>query len=80
MWWDWVTNTSLIRKRCVLVNRKGFVFHYDETRPHTSLLKSQTLLELERGVPPHPAYSSDLMPSDFSWFKTSSTPSSVSHA
>ncbi|XP_014781989.1 histone-lysine N-methyltransferase SETMAR-like [Octopus bimaculoides] len=40
-------NTALHKKWPKLVNRKGVVFHYDNTKPHTALITRQKLLRLE---------------------------------
>lgn len=37
-------NYVIEQNRSSLVNRKGVVFHHDNTRPHTSLIKLQKLL------------------------------------
>ena len=48
-----------------MTNRKDVVFHHDNTRPHTSLVTRQKLLELGWDVLPQPLYSPDLAPSDY---------------
>ena len=55
------------KKRPELENRKGVIFHQDNTRPHISLVTRKKLLELGRKVMPHPPYSPDLSPSDRFW-------------
>ena len=54
---------AIQKKRPELVNRKGIVFHHDNTRPHTSLMTCQKLIELGWEVLMHPSYSPDLPPS-----------------
>ena len=61
-------NNSLQQKRPKMVNRRGFVFHHDNARPHTSLATRQKLLELGWDVLPHPPYSLDIGPSDYYLF------------
>ena len=56
------------QKRPELINRKGTVFHYDISRPHTSLVTRQKILQLEWDVLPHPPYSPGLAPSDYYLF------------
>ncbi|XP_049818723.1 histone-lysine N-methyltransferase SETMAR-like [Aethina tumida] len=58
-------NDALQQKRPELINRKGVVFHQDNTRPHTSLVTLQKLLQLEWDPMSHPPYSPDLAPSDY---------------
>ena len=60
-------NDSLKQKRPELINRKGVVFHQDNTRPHTSLVTRQ---KLEWDILPHPPYSPDLAPSDYYLFRS----------
>ncbi|GFW52894.1 mariner Mos1 transposase [Trichonephila clavipes] len=40
-------NDALQQKRSELTNRKGVVFHQDNTRPHTSLVTREKFLQLE---------------------------------
>ncbi|GFV67472.1 histone-lysine N-methyltransferase SETMAR [Trichonephila clavipes] len=63
-------NDALQQIRSELINRKGVVFHQDNTRPHTSLVIHQKLLQLEWDTMPHPPYSPDLAPSDYYLFRS----------
>ncbi|GFV55826.1 histone-lysine N-methyltransferase SETMAR [Trichonephila clavipes] len=63
-------NDALQQKRSELINRKGVVFHQDNTRPYTSLVTCQKLLQLEWDTMPHPPYSPDLAPSDYYLFRS----------
>ncbi|GFW55676.1 histone-lysine N-methyltransferase SETMAR [Trichonephila clavipes] len=63
-------NNAVEEKRPELTNRKGVVFHHDNARPQTSLVTRQKLLELGLDVLPHPPYSPDLAPSDYSLFRS----------
>ncbi|GFW01849.1 histone-lysine N-methyltransferase SETMAR [Trichonephila clavipes] len=63
-------NDALQQKRSELINRKGVVFHQDNTRPHTSLVTRQKLLQLEWDTMPHPPYSPDMAPSDHYLFQS----------
>jgi len=56
-------------KRPKLINRKGIVFHYDNARPHTSLMTRQKLRKLGWEVLMHSPYSLDLAPSDYHLFR-----------
>ena len=44
------------------------LFHWDNARPHTSIITKAKLEKLEAAVLPHPPYSPDLAPSDFYLF------------
>jgi histone-lysine N-methyltransferase SETMAR len=44
------------------------VLHYDNARPHTSLLTLEAITELQWTVLPHPPYSPDLAPSNYHLF------------
>ncbi|GFX25277.1 histone-lysine N-methyltransferase SETMAR [Trichonephila clavipes] len=61
-------NDALQQKRSELINRKGVVNHQDNSRPHTSLVTRQKLLQLEWDAMPHPPYSPNLSPSDYYLF------------
>ena len=63
-------NNAVEEKRPELANRKGVVSYRDDTRPHTSLVTRQKLLELGWDVLPHPPYSPDLAPSDYFSFRS----------
>ncbi|GFW18878.1 mariner Mos1 transposase [Trichonephila clavipes] len=52
------------------VTSQGVVFHHDNTKPHTSLVTRQKLLELGWDVLPHSPYSPDLAPSDYFLFRS----------
>ncbi|GFX98287.1 histone-lysine N-methyltransferase SETMAR [Trichonephila clavipes] len=56
------------QKRPELANRRGFVFHQDNARPHTSVVTRQKLWELGWQVLMHPPYSPDLAPSNYHLF------------
>ncbi|GFU18802.1 histone-lysine N-methyltransferase SETMAR [Trichonephila clavipes] len=51
-----------------LVNRRGAVFHQDNTRPHTSVATRQKLWALDWEFLMHPPYSLDLAPSNYLLF------------
>ena len=57
-------------KRPELSTRKGFMFHENNARPHTSLETRKKLLELGWKVMPHPPYNVDLAPSDYHLFRS----------
>ena len=57
-------------KRPELATRKGFIFHQDNARPHTSLVTRKKLLELSWEVIPHPPYSPHLAPSNYHLFRS----------
>ncbi|XP_043604582.1 histone-lysine N-methyltransferase SETMAR-like [Bombus pyrosoma] len=52
-------------KRPKLANRKGVVFHHDNTKPHRSLVTDHKLLERGWFVLSQPPYSPDLASSDY---------------
>ncbi|GFX61238.1 transposase [Trichonephila clavipes] len=56
------------QKRPESANKRGVVFHEDNTRPHTSVLTRQKLWELGWELLMHPPYSSNLEPSDYHLF------------
>ncbi|XP_011069195.1 PREDICTED: histone-lysine N-methyltransferase SETMAR-like [Acromyrmex echinatior] len=58
----------IAQKRPALANRRGIVFHQDNTRPHTSIVTRQKLRELGWEVFMHPPYTPDLAPSDYHLF------------
>ncbi|GFT07245.1 histone-lysine N-methyltransferase SETMAR [Trichonephila clavipes] len=63
-------NDALQQKRAELINRKGVVFHQDNSRPLTSLVTRQKLLQLEWDTMPHLPYSPDLAPLDYYLFRS----------
>jgi len=63
-------NAAIKEKRPELINRKGFIFHQDNARPHTSLMTRQKLGQLGWEVLMHPPYSPDLAPSDYHLFRS----------
>ncbi|XP_046835610.1 histone-lysine N-methyltransferase SETMAR-like [Vespa crabro] len=72
-------NDALQQKRSELINREGVVFHQDNSRPHTSLVSRQKLLQLEWDTLQHPPYSPasydygtlySLAPSDYYLFRS----------
>ncbi|KAG5309733.1 SETMR methyltransferase, partial [Acromyrmex insinuator] len=50
-------------------NRKSPILLHDNARPHTSYKTIAKLNELKYEILQHPAYSSDLSPTDFHFFK-----------
>ena len=52
-----------------LVNRHGPILLHDNARPHTSYKTIAKLNELKYEILQHPAYSPDLSPTDFHFFK-----------
>ncbi|GFU70060.1 histone-lysine N-methyltransferase SETMAR [Trichonephila clavipes] len=59
---------AIDQKRPELTNRRGFVFHQNNARPHTSVVTHQKLWELGWEVLMHPPYSPGLAPSDYHLF------------
>ena len=53
-----------------MVNRKGVIFHHDDTTLDTSLATRQKLFRLCWEVMLHAPYSSDLAPSDYYLFRS----------
>ena len=60
---------KLFQKMPALVNRKGPILLHDNAKPHVSKKTLQKLSELGYETLPHPAYSPDLAPTDFHFFK-----------
>ncbi|XP_037929961.1 histone-lysine N-methyltransferase SETMAR-like [Teleopsis dalmanni] len=58
------------KKRPKLIDNNHVVFHYDSTKPHTSLMTRQKLRDLGWEVLMHPPYSPDIAPSDFYLFRS----------
>ncbi|KAG5306623.1 SETMR methyltransferase, partial [Acromyrmex insinuator] len=52
-----------------LVNRHNLILLHDNARPHTSYKTIEKLNELKYEILQHPAYSPDLSPTDFHFFK-----------
>ncbi|XP_014473025.1 PREDICTED: histone-lysine N-methyltransferase SETMAR-like [Dinoponera quadriceps] len=63
-------NAAIKEKRPELVNRKGVIFHQDNSRPHTSFVTRQKLMELGWKLMLHPPYSPDITPSDYYLFQS----------
>ena len=63
-------NAAVKERRPELVNRKGVIFHHDNTTPHTSLATRQKLLRLGWKVMLHPLCNPDLTPSDYYLFRS----------
>lgn len=59
---------TIDQKRPALANRRGIVFHQDNTRPRTSIVTRQKLRELGWEVLTHPLYSPDLASNDYYLF------------
>ena len=60
----------LDEKHLELVNRKCIIFHYDNARPHVSLMTMQKLLQLGWEVLIHLPYSPDIATLDFHLFQS----------
>lgn len=60
---------KLKNKQPVLVNRKGAILLHDNARSHVARLSLQKLNQLGYETLPHPAYSPDLSPTDYHFFK-----------
>uniref|UniRef100_A0A0N5CBX8 Histone-lysine N-methyltransferase SETMAR n=1 Tax=Strongyloides papillosus TaxID=174720 RepID=A0A0N5CBX8_STREA len=60
---------KLSKKVPALINRKGPILLHDNAKPHVSKKTFQKLSQLGYETLPHPAYSSDLAPTDFHFFK-----------
>ena len=63
-------NKEIKEKWPELPNRKAVIYHQDNTRPHTSLVSRKKLLDLGRGVMPHPPCSPDLALSNYQLFRS----------
>ena len=61
---------ALYEKSSELVNRKRIIFHYNNARPHVSLMTRQKLSQLSWEVLIHPPYSPDIAPLDFYLFRS----------
>ncbi|CAK9832629.1 Histone-lysine N-methyltransferase SETMAR [Anthophora retusa] len=62
-------NLELIKKRPRLVNIKKVLFHRDNARPHKAQTTLQKISEFNWELLSHPAYSPDIVPSDFHLFR-----------
>src|SRR6185295_5961685 len=60
---------KLREKHPALINRRGPILLHDNARPHVSRMTPQKLNELGYETLPHPAYSPDLSPTDYHFFK-----------
>ena len=62
---------ALIEKYPSLVRRKHALFQQDNAKPHTARKTSNKFEELDDvEVLPHPAYSPDVVPSDYGLFRS----------
>ena len=61
---------ALVKKRPVLINRKGALLLHDNARPHVAKITAGRISELNWEVLPHPPYSPDLAPSDYLLFRS----------
>ena len=57
-------------KRSELANRKGFILHQNNARPHTSLVTRKKLLGLGWEVMPDPPHSPDFALSNYHLFRS----------
>lgn len=64
-----VFHQKLSKEQPALVNRKGPILLHDNARPHVSQITLHKLNELNFETLPHPAYSPDLSPTDYHFFK-----------
>ena len=60
----------LKKKRSFLVNRKGVVFHHDNSRSHSARITCSKIEELGWEKLLHPMYSPDIDPSDYHLFRS----------
>ncbi|EYC12220.1 hypothetical protein Y032_0048g1671 [Ancylostoma ceylanicum] len=60
---------NLARASSAVVKRKGPVLLHDTAGPHVSRKTSQKLSDLGYEILPHPAYSPDLSPTNYHFFK-----------
>ena len=56
-------DAAIREKRPVLANRKGFIFHHDNSRPHVAQQTLRKLKELKWEILQPPPYSPDISPS-----------------
>ena len=66
---NWSVYEKLKQKYLALINRKRVLMQQDNAKPHTSWKTKDKLEEVDSfEVLPHPAYSPDYAPSDYSLF------------
>lgn len=63
-------DAALHQKQPALVNRKVPLILQDNARPHTAKLTLQKLKQLGYEILPHPAYSPDVSPTDYHFFRS----------
>jgi hypothetical protein len=59
---------NVLRRRPELWRQQTWLLHHDNAPPHTSVLTQQFRAKYNTTVIPHPPYSHDLAPCDFSLF------------
>ncbi|GFN73730.1 transposase [Plakobranchus ocellatus] len=65
----YISTLRALKLRLRRVRRdKDSILQHDNARPHPSRQTQNALRQLELTTPPHPAYSSDLAPSDYYLF------------
>ena len=60
--------TAVQEKRPGMFNRKDFILHHNNARPHAALGNRQKIAELDWKILSHPSYSPDLAPSNYHLF------------
>ncbi|GFO10054.1 transposase [Plakobranchus ocellatus] len=63
------TSIDLLIKQRSVIEFLDSILQHDNPRPHTSRQTQEALRQLELTTLPHPAYSSDLAPSDYYLFR-----------